>query len=212
MIVYREAKRTEQAAIVELLTASFMDYAYYKLYVDQEEKRQKFVRVIQELCVKTSMRKGYPILVGLIDDVICSVAILVPPKAPKVSLIDYILAGGLTVLRHGGIKDTAGFLGMLEESNSVCHSTYPDAWFLELFAVSNSFQGQGVGGKMLNEFVIPYIANQGGGMLTFITNSEVNRRFYKKNGFIEFHAGEIHRRDKVLYNWSYQKHIVVDRT
>src|SRR5574340_446872 len=125
MIVYREAKRTEQAAIVELLTASFMHYAYYKLYVDQEEKRQKFVRVIQELCVKTSMRKGYPILVGLIDDVICSVAILVPPKAPKVSLPANTTVCRFTTLCHGGIKHTAGFLGMLEESNSVCHSTYP---------------------------------------------------------------------------------------
>lgn len=212
MIEYREAKPTDQAAIVALLTISFMDYAYYKLYVDQEAKRQKFVRVIQELCVTTSMRKGYPMLVGLIDDEICSVAILVPPKAPKVTLIDYILAGGLKLLYHGGIKQTAGFLGMLEESNSVCHSTYPDAWFLELFAVSNRCQGQGVGSKMLNEFVMPYIASQGGGTLTFITNSEVNRRFYKKNGFIEFHAGEIHRRGKILYNWSYQKDIVTDRT
>ncbi|WP_081473718.1 GNAT family N-acetyltransferase [Paenibacillus terrae] len=54
-------------------------------------------------------------------------------------------------------------------------------------AVSNSFKGKGLGGKMLNECIKPYIASHGGGLITFNTNAEDNRSFYRKNGFTEIH-------------------------
>ncbi|AET59686.1 histone acetyltransferase HPA2-like protein [Paenibacillus terrae HPL-003] len=40
---------------------------------------------------------------------------------------------------------------------------------------------------MLNECIKPYIASHGGGLITFNTNAEDNRSFYRKNGFTEIH-------------------------
>ena len=204
MITYRKATLTDQAEIIALLSESFLAYDYYKIYVTDEQKRIEFVKIIQELCVKTSFKKDYPILVATIEQKIVATAILIPPFAAKVTIFDYLLAGGLKLLPYGGIKNTLGFLTMMKEANAVCQQTYPQAWFLEPFAVSNQHQGQGIGRKMLNDWVKPYIAKHGGGILTFITNSESNRRFYQKNGFSEFHCGEIRRNHKTLGNWSYK--------
>lgn len=211
MITYREAKKNELNKIVELLTQSFFNYDYYKMYVQNEKRRFHFVRIIQELCVKTSFEKGYIILVGIIDNIIVSVAILIPPNARKISVWDYVFSGGIKLLFCGGIRNSFGFLGMLEEGNSVCHKEYPNSWYLEPFAVSNTFQGQGIGSKMLNDCIKPYISKHGGGLFTFITNSEKNRVFYKKNGFTEFHGSEIHRNNKVLGNWSFKLPIDPER-
>ena len=39
---------------------------------------------------------------------------------------------------------------------------------------------------MMQEGIIPYVKEHGGKKLCLYTNSEINCRFYKKNGFEEF--------------------------
>ena len=72
---------------------------------------------------------------------------------------------------------------------------------------SSSCQGQGAGSKMLNDCIKPYIAKHGGGILTFITNPQINRKFYIKNGFTEFHEMVIRRNKTEINNWSYSMEI-----
>lgn len=207
MITYRKAKLTDKEDIINLLTTSFLDYNFYKIYINNEEKRERFVRDIQELCINTSFLRKQVILLGIMDNIIISVAILISPETKKTTIFDYIFSGGIKLIFNYGTKTTFGFLGMLEEGNEACLKNYPNSWFLELLAVSNTSQGKGIGGKMLNDCVKPYIAHHGGGMITFITNSEENRSFYKKQGFIEFNKSELRRNDKLLGNWSYKKKI-----
>lgn len=207
MLQYREATKSDQKAIVDLLTEAFFQYDYYKLYVKNEKQRWQFVRKIQDICVQTALIKKYLILLGVLNCRIVSVALLVPPRAEEISLMDYALNGGLSLFYYGGIKATFGFLGLFKAGNAVCQATYQDAWFLELLAVSEKNQGQGLGGQLLHDYVTPFIANQGGGLLTFITNSEENCRFYQKNGFTAFHKGLLHRNHQVLENWSFKKEI-----
>lgn len=205
VITYRAAKRSEKKQLTQLLTTSFLSYDYYKMHVQNEVKRIRFVETIQELCIKIAFKQDYPVFVGVMKDQLVSVAVLIPPKAKKVSLIDYLFAGGVKLARYGGVKNALGFLDMLEESNAACHREYPDAWFLEVLAVSPEVQGKGIGGKMITEWIEPFIQTQGGGVLTLITNSERNRIFYQKNGFVEFHEGRLVTKERQLGNWSYQK-------
>ena len=59
-------------------------------------------------------------------------------------------------------------------------------WHLVLLAVQSCSKRCGIGSEMLQKCIIPYIKSNGGGVLTFNTNVEGNRAFYKKNGFEEF--------------------------
>lgn len=203
MSTYRLATSNDQSKLIDLLTTAFLDYEYFNIYVDNEIKRQRFVRAIQAICVKISLNKNYPILVGEHGQTLTSAAVLIPPTAPKATLLNYLRHGGLALIEHGGLRNTLGFVRLLDESNAACQRSYPDSWVLETIAVNNDFQGQGLGGQLLTDGVTEYIAAHGGGNLTFITNSLGNRHFYLKHGFTEFHAITLHHNTKTFPNWSF---------
>ena len=205
-MVYREAQKSDLKAIAELMSESFSRYSYFDVYVADKDKRLKFMRAIQEMHTKLSF-KNEKILVGVQNDKIVAVAILKAPNSPEGSILDYILAGGLNVIFTGGISSAFGLLGMTEEASVECHKQYPNAWYLTTLAVCSSCQGQGLGGKMINECIKPYILSQGGDMCTLITHSEENDRFYIKNGFVKFHSKLIRRNGKEITNWSYKAKI-----
>lgn len=202
MLTTRFARKSDQPRITRLLTNAFLDYDYFKMYVTNEAKRVPFVQTIQALSIKTALQHGHHVLLGLQANTIVAVAIVIPPTARPIKLWDYITAGGLKLIQYGGIKNTLGFVGLLNESNAVRQRKFPHAWTLEALAVAPNTQGQGVGGQMLT-IVQDHIRQAGGGDLTFITNSLTNRNFYLKHGFHEFDATTMHRNHKKLLNWSF---------
>lgn len=206
MIDFREIRNDELETVAELLTESFKGYSFFEMYLDNKEKQYKFLRTIQEVAVKAAYKK-HIMLVGVQDSKIVSVAQLKASNTSDISLIDYILAGGIKILLTGGIRNTFGFIKMVEEANSICHKLPGCVWYLSSLAVSSSCQGQGLGSMMFEDCIIPYIQRRGGGLLTLITNSQRNRVFYKKNGFEEFHEMIISRNGKELGNWSYRMKI-----
>ena len=206
MITYRPVRAEELEEVTALLTESFCNYSFFEMYMDNKEKQYKFLRAILEVGVKATYTK-YIIMVGVQNNEIVSVAQLKAPDTSKISLMDYVLAGGIKILLAGGLSNTFGFLKMLKEASSICHHLSGRVWYLEFFAVSASCQGQGVGSNMLENCIIPYIQKSGGGLLTLITNSEQNRAFYTKNGFEEFHEMFIRRNGKEIGNWSYRMKI-----
>ena len=206
MIIYREAYKNELAGVADMMTESFKEYSYFSMYIEDEKKRFKFIGAIYEMLVRAYHKKAV-ILVGLQESKIVSAAILRSPKSLEPNLLDYILSGGLKVIFTGGLANTLGFMHMNKEANAECHKEYPHSWFLVAIAVSSSCQGQGLGRKMLDDFIKPYISKHGGGIFTFITHSEGNRAFYIKNGFTEFHAKIVRRNKKEITNWSYKMEI-----
>ena len=76
-----------------------------------------------------------------------------------------------------------------------------------MLAVDNSMKGCGLGSAMLNDCLIPYIRQQGGKDFTLITNTELNRKFYTKNGFYEFAERTLVRDGQQIGNWSFHKEL-----
>ena len=105
------------------------------------------------------------------------------------------------------MKKTKAFRHMCQVADKACHDLPDPKWHLVLLAVSSHSKGQGIGSKMLHDCILPYIAKNGGGLLTFNTNEEVNRTFYKKNGFEEFDIDTLHENGKEIGNWSYKRMI-----
>lgn len=206
MMEYRKARKAELGEIAVLLTVSFQDYGFFKMYIKNRERQFKFLHSILSTAVKAYYKK-HIILVGVNDNKILSAALLKTPDKQELGLMDYVSAGGIKALLTGGIFSTWGFLKLAQEAGSACHSLPGRVWYLETLAVSASCQGQGLGSKMLKECIKPYIEKRGGGLLTLITNTELNRLFYKKNGFDEFHEMTLARNGKKIGNWSYRMKI-----
>ena len=85
-----------------------------------------------------------------------------------------------------GLSKILNFFHFSEDARADCDKKHPSAWYLEVLAVDDSLKGHGLGSGMLQDYLIPYIQKHGGEELTLITNTEGNRKFYKKNGFRSF--------------------------
>ncbi|MDV3522848.1 GNAT family N-acetyltransferase [Bacillus subtilis subsp. subtilis] len=78
---------------------------------------------------------------------------------------------------------------------------------MEVLGVSPFYQGKSLGSKMINDCLISFISKCGGGILALIMNTDLNRSFYKKNGFEEFSESRIRRFDHETCNWGFKRKV-----
>lgn len=206
MIQYREAKKCELKRVANLTTETFGEYPIYDLVLRDAFKDKdsylKYMKKLHYMHIKANAKK-HKCLVGILDGKIVSAALIQSPNAARISIFDYILSGAIKLLYPVGIFRLLRFFSVSEEAHADCVKKYPHSWYLELIVVDKSLTGKGIGSKMLNDCITPYILSQKGDSLTLITNTEGNRKFYLKNGFTEFAKSVIERNGRKINNWSY---------
>lgn len=201
-MVFRRADTNEMHKCAEILKDAFRGYDFFEIYVNNPKRRKIFFETMMDIWMKNSFKNG-TVLVGTENDSIVSIAVLKAPNDREIDFIDRSLKS-LKLVLAGGYKNTKAFLNMCEISDEACHKLPNPKWHLVLLAVSSKYKGTGIGSTMLQEHIIPYIAHNGGGLFTFNTNTEVNRPFYKKNGFEEFDECVLNENGKEMGNWSYK--------
>lgn len=208
MITYREAKKSEIRKISDMVATSFGEYPMYTLtFRDKFKTKDDFIRYTKKLNrvhIGANARK-HKCFVCEIDGKIVSVALLQNPNIKRISLFDYILAGGVGLLFPVGFKRLIGFFDISNEAHRDCAKRCGDAWYVELLAVSPDCKGQGLGSKMLNDCMVPYVESRKGTELALITNTPSNCKFYEKNGFINFAVSELKWNSNSIQNWSFTK-------
>lgn len=207
-VVYREAKKNEMNKIAALVSNSFGEYPMYTLtFRDCFGSKETFIIYMQKLnrVHVTANARKHKCFVGEADGRIVSVALLQNPYAGRISLFDYILAGGVGLLFPVGFRRLIDFFDISNQAHADCAVQYPGEWYIELIAISADCKGQGLGTHMLNDCLIPYVKAQGGSRITLITNTEQNCAFYKKNGFVNFAHSKLQWRGKSVQNWSFCK-------
>jgi len=202
-MVYRKIKKNEIKEASKLVADSFWDYPLFDGIIPDKKKRLDFLRDIHELNIKVYARK-HCCFVGILDGRIACVASLRLPGKKEAGLMDYIMAGGIKVLRHINVREIFHFLTLLEEAGKACDTLTEHTWYVESLAVAPFCQGQQIGSKMLNHCIKPYVSKNGGGKLTLITNTDRNRKFYKKNGFKEFDGRQLDYNGFKFGNWSFE--------
>lgn len=210
MITYREAKKSEIREIADLVATSFGEYPMYTLaFRDKFKTKDDFIRYMKKLNrvhIGANARK-HKCFVGELDGKIVSVALLQDPNIKRISLFDYILAGGVGLLFPIGFKRLIGFFDISNEAHKDCAKRCGDVWYVELLAVSPDCKGQGLGSKKLNDCLIPYVESQKGTEPALITNTPSNCKFYEKNGFANFAVSELKWKNNAIQNWSFFKYI-----
>ncbi|MDS0525278.1 GNAT family N-acetyltransferase [Clostridium sp. SHJSY1] len=206
MISYRNMKEEDLGNVSNLYAESFKEYNFFKLTIGKSFKNEKsyfnFLQSLFMVSLKTWMRK-YNCLVGVLDKNIVSAAILKDPSIKEVGIFDYILSGGVKLLKKSNPINILRFLNFLADAEKACKKEKGQAWYLESLAVNKDYQGQKLGSKMINECIIPNISKRGGNQLALITNSKINCKFYIGNGFTEFNYKNIRFNDIIIGNWSY---------
>lgn len=211
MITYREIHKKEIKEIAKMVADSFGEYPMYTLtFRDEFKNKEDFIYYISKLNrvhISANFKK-HKCFVGIENNKIVSIALLQNPKTKRISLLNYIMSGGIKLLFPVGFKRIIDFFKISNIAHRACEKEHSDAWYIELLAVSPEYKGKGLGTKMIIDCLIPYIKSQGGKEVALITNTEINCKFYKKNGFENFSFNKIDRKDKSLNNWSFIKNII----
>ena len=195
--------RPEQRRDCSLLAArSQQDYIYLTTYISEENRRRKFLE--RALDIEVKINDGSTIcLTASEDNTLVAMAMLCPPGVHRPSVASYLKAGFWKAFWYGGVRDSIAWTIMDDKAGAPCHKLAENAWYLSLLSVDPKKQGQGIGSRFLQECIIPIVKQGGGDTLCLFTNSEINRKFYVKNGFIEFDAREFRYKGKTLGSWSY---------
>lgn len=199
----RLAEKSEYKQCTEIVQQAFCNYPFFQIFVDDDYNRRKFNEAI--LNIWCAALYNNTVLVGLENGQIKAMAELQSPTDKGYSNSAYFSWAGLCALYYGGWRNLRDFMRLGDKAGVACDSLPSPKWHLCLLAVSEAQQGYGC--QMLQQGIIPYIAQHGGGMLVFNTNAEINRQFYSKNGFEEFASEHFPVNGKILGNWSYRKMI-----
>ncbi len=208
MIEYREARHDEIEYISRLATVSFGHYPFFDLAFESafesENEYFGYMEKLHRVHTRANMKR-HKCFVGVKNGRIASAALLQDPSNRRISVPDYIMSGGVSLLFPVGFSKILDFFAVSEEGHLDCAEQYPNAWYIELLAVDTGMKGCGLGSGMINDCIIPYIKNNGGGELALTTNTEKNCTFYKKNGFDCFAVRSLARCGREIKNWSFAK-------
>jgi len=216
MVKYRRPKLDELKDIGRMCALTFGEYPICHDIRSGFNDLDCFIDFMSEVyhVYIRAYYKNSEFFVGEDNGKIKSFAILVRPHSSDVSLLEYFRSGAFKLLKKVSLPRLLKFLKVLEEGHRPCSGIKEHSWLLESLAVDRSCRGQQLGSKMLTECIIPYIKGQsiGNKPETFITftNTEINKKFYLKNGFTEFDYTTIQINGLAIGNWSFRMTISPD--
>ena len=204
---YRIMRRNEREICAQIAAKTFESYEYFSVYVPDDTTRAQFLRQMLHTELIAN-RKDSVVLVAEENGHIAAVAMLCKPSHKKPSDLSYILAGFMKLFKIAGKETVNAWVAMEEQAGAPCHSISDGStWYLSLLVVSPAVQGKGIGSKMLQDGIIPFVKANGGKLLTLFTNAERNCAFYEKNGFVKFDETSFQYNDKHLGSWSYKREV-----
>lgn len=204
MVEYQVMDRPEMKACVSLAAEAFSDYEYFKLYIPRDTRRRIFLKALIRCEFKANIGLDtVRFLIARENGKILAVAQLCSPDFIKPSDKTYVRSGWLGVLFKGGPKATNAWNNMEHEASAPCHSLSGKTWYLSLLTVDRSSAGKGIGSRMLRDCVIPYVQGENAEALCLFTNTQINCRFYEKNGFELFDEKHFEYNGGRIGSWSY---------
>ena len=203
MLSYDRMRKGERATCASLAARAFMDYEYFTDYIPDDHRRARFLDAMMEIELRINDGPAF-FFTAKDEGALVAVAMLCPPEYVKPSDLAYMKAGFGKCFLRGGIRDVAAWNAMEGKASEPCHSLDGNTWYLNLLTVDPPAKGRGIGSAMLQECLIPFVREHGGNGLCLFTNSQENRKFYRKNGFREFDERWFEYRGHRLGSWSYR--------
>lgn len=204
MLEYKEMDSKELSECALLAAEAFYGYEYFSIYIPDDERRKRFLRALIRCEFKANRNlPEVKFFTAKEDGKVLAVAQLCAPGFKKPDDMTYVRSGWFSVVFKGGSKSVNAWNAMEKNASAPCHDLPGQNWYLSLLTVDPKNEGKGIGSHFLNECIIPYAKEHGAETLSLFTNSEINRRFYAKNGFSEFDEKHFSYGGKTIGSWSY---------
>ena len=201
-MTYETMKKEELKTCVGIAAKAFEKYDFFSIYFPNDKSRPHLLHNMMKVEIGANFDRAH-FLTAKENGKIVAFAMLRDPEYQEPDAGAYMRAGFWKNYLFGGKDNVAAWLSMDSKAGIPCKNLSGRTWFLNILTVAADVEGKGIGSRMIREGIIPYVKEHGGEALSLYTNSEINRRFYTKNGFQEFHEQHFSYNGKELGSWSY---------
>jgi ribosomal protein S18 acetylase RimI-like enzyme len=171
-----DISRRKQAAA--MLTRAFQDDPLYRALLPEEDRRRKLLLWLHDKMLR------YCFLYGIMHTLpsLEGTAWWLPPGQTEPTIGRILRSGLIGLPLRMGLATYVRFHAYMECSSELRRRNAPDTyWYLWVLGVDPSFQGQGVGGRLIRPVLEQADAS---GIVCYLeTEAERNLAFYERHGF-----------------------------
>ncbi len=204
MQTYRLAEKHEIREVATLFTESFMEYPLFPLILSPGEAYRNELFKLNYINTKSYVQQD-SCFVGILDGKIVSAVLLKKSGDPGPGFMQYLLNGGLALAARVGVGRIKHILSTLDKMKEACSRYGKKTWYVDSFAVAKGYQGKSLGSALFRYFIFPHVRKHGGGTVTLVTHTELNKKFYCKNGFEVFSEFAIGPEGGTIPNYSFRQ-------
>ena len=205
-IEYKKYNNSYEKEVINIFVKAFENYPLFEIVKDDfktEERFHKFYNSFMKSLFKATIRKN-ECYIGLNDGMVIDLIIIDAPTDKTVGFLDYILCGGIKPILKLGLFNALKYLRLSDETEIVVKSIKEPRWHLYFLVVDPKYQGVGVGSDAIKKFLIPFVKEKNGKLITVTTNAKHNLNFYTNNGFSLIKEETLKYKDRTTNNWSFR--------
>lgn len=205
-IEYKKYNDFYKEEVIEIFIKSFENYPLFEIVKDDFRKKEKyhsFYKLFMKVLFKATIRQN-ECYIGIYDGKVVSVIIIDAPTDKPVGFVDYIVCGGFNCIIKLGLLNAFKFFKLSDETEFVVKSIKRPRWHLYFLVVDPKYQGKGIGSDAINNFLVPFVKEKKGELITVTTNKKHNVKFYLNNGFSLIKEEILIYKDRTVGNWSFK--------
>ncbi|HLH61063.1 MAG TPA: GNAT family N-acetyltransferase [Ktedonobacteraceae bacterium] len=200
MIQSREPVRLDAQGVRQasgVMARAFQDEPAWKYLIPDASKRSRWLPSFFSIVIRYTLLYGEVYTTPSLEGVAC----WLPPGNTTPRLSQLVRLG----IRHASLGFALGWTGFrrhatMEAYDSAVHAQFAPGkhWYLWGLGVDPTYQGQGIGGMLLQ----PVLARAEADRLPCYleTSTAKNVSFYSKHGFVVVHEGKVPKSQ--LYAWA----------
>ncbi len=205
-IEYKKYNTSYEKEVINIFTKSFENYPLFEITkydFKTEEKFKNFYNSFMKALFKATIRKN-ACYIGINEGKVIDLVIIDAPTDKPVGFLDYILSGGIKPILKLGLFNALKYLKLSDETEFVVKSIKEPRWHLYFLVVDPKYQGIGIGTDAIKNFLIPFVKQKSGNLITVTTNEKHNCNFYINSGFSLIKEENLKYKDRDINNWSFR--------
>ena len=205
-IEYKKYNSYYEKEVINIFVEAFKNYPLFDIVKDDfktEGKFHKFYNSFMKALFKATIRKN-ECYIGINNGNVIDLVIIDAPTDKPVGFLDYVLCGGIKPILKLGLFNALKYLKLSDETENVVKSIKEPRFHLYFLVVDPKYQGLGVGSDAINNFLIPFVKEKNGKLITVTTNAKHNVNFYINNGFSLIKEETLKYKDRTVNNWSFR--------
>lgn len=205
-IEYKKYNSSYEKEVINIFVKAFENYPLFEIVKDdfkKEEKYTRFYNSFMKSLFKATIRKN-ECYIGISNGQVIDFVIIDAPTDKPVGFLDYLICGGVKPILKLGFFNALKFLKLSDETEYVVKGIKEPRWHLYFLVVDPKYQGIGYGTDAINNFLIPFVKEKNGKLITVTTNSKKNINFYTNNGFTLIKEETLKYKNRTVNNWSFR--------